>query len=246
MAINQSVNINQSVGRGGINQIRDVWAVQSQLNAQMPASMTRLVIDGNAGTATVAAIRNFQKLVVGVRTPDGRVDPGGKTLIALNDPNSEAKWALGASAESVEWGGDSARWTQEKKLRSLDPVFRVNVTGVIDALKNRSFHPKIFYGWRSVAVQQELVRMGRSKVKFSFHNAQKADGTPNAYAADIIDDRWGWGRPAETNGFWNALGEEAKKRGLVWGGDWTTFRDVAHIQGRRNSELAAVKRESGL
>jgi|GEM_PF-4880261 len=50
----------------------------------------------------------------------------------------------------------------------------------------------------------------------------------------------------KTNGFWAALGEEAKKRGLVWGGDWKSFRDVAHIQGRQNSELSLVKRESGL
>jgi peptidoglycan L-alanyl-D-glutamate endopeptidase CwlK len=33
---------------------------------------------------------------------------------------------------------------------------------------------------------------------------------------------------------------------LALGGDWTPFRDVAHIEGRRNSELAANKRESGL
>lgn len=246
MAINQSIFINQSVGHNGVNQHRDVEVVQAQINAQMPPTLTKLVVDGKSGPVTIAAIRSFQKLVVGLQQPDGRIDPNGKTLIKLNDPASEAKWARGAAAGNLQWGGDSARWTQEKKLQSLNPVFRVKVSGVVDALKNRGFQPKIFYGWRSVAVQQELVRKGRSKVKFSFHNAQKPDGTPNAYAADIIDQRWGWGPAANTNGFWDALGQEANKRGLVWGGDWTTFKDVAHIQGRQNSELATVKRESGL
>lgn len=246
MAINQSVFINQSVGHAGVNQTRDVQIVQMQLNAQLPASMTRLITDGIAGPVTIATIRNFQKLVVGLRQPDGRVDPNGKTLTALNDPASEAKWRNSASADKLKWSGDSARWTQEKKLESLNPNFRIKVRGVIDALRQRGFQPKIFYGWRSVAVQQELVKKGRSKVKFSFHNAQKPDGTPNAYAADVIDKRWGWTQEAESNGFWQALGEEAKKRSLVWGGDWTTFKDVAHIQGRQNSELALVKRESGL
>ena len=246
MAINQSIFINKSVGHDGINQPSDVRVVQAQMNAQMPPSLTKLVVDGNSGPLTIAAIRSFQKLVVGLGRPDGRVDPAGKTLRALNDPASEPKWARGAVAENLKWGGDSARWTQEKKLQSLDPVFRVKVKGVVDALSTRGFQPKIFYGWRSVAVQQELFKKGRSKVRFSFHNAQKPDGTPNAYAADVIDRRWGWESAAKTNGFWDALGQEAKKRGLVWGGDWTNFKDVAHIQGRQNSELAAVKRESGL
>lgn len=246
MAINQSVFINQSVGHAGVNQSRDVQVMQAQLNAQMPSVLTKLVVDGKSGPVTIAAIRSFQKLVVGLRNPDGRIDPSGKTLIALNDPASEAKWVRGAVVDNSKWGGDSARWTQEKKLQSLNPVFRDKVKGVVDALKSRGFQPKIFYGWRSVAVQQDLVKKGRSKVKFSFHNAQKLDGTPNAYAADVIDKRWGWNATAETKGFWKALGEEAKKRGLVWGGDWVTFKDVAHIQGRKNGELAAVKRESGL
>jgi len=148
--------------------------------------------------------------------------------------------------ESVRWGGDSAQWTQGEKLQSLNPAFREKVKKVLTALETRSFQPKIFYAWRSVAVQQELVKMGRSKIRFSFHNAQLPDGTPNAYAVDIIDKRWGWKDEAESHGFWNALGEEAKKLGLVWGGDWTNFKDVAHIQGRRNSELAKVRHESGL
>ncbi len=246
MAINQSVFINQSVGHNGVNQKIDVRTVQAQLNAQKPSAITKLIVDGKSGPLTIAVIRNFQKLVVGLRHPDGRIDPSGKTLIALNNPVSEAKWARGAVVENTIWGGDSARWSQEKKLQSLDPIFRIKVKDIVNALKSRGFQPKIFYGWRSVAVQQELVKKGRSKVKFSFHNAQKPDGTPNAYAADVIDKRWGWKSDAESNGFWDALGQEATKRNLVWGGNWTTFKDVAHIQGRQNSELAAVKRESGL
>jgi len=246
MSINQSIYIRRSVGNGGVNQNQDVRAVQSQLNAQMPRTLTKLVIDGKSGPVTIAAIRSFQKSVVGLWMPDGRVDAGGKTLIGLSEPSSEAKWARGTAMESARWGGDSARWTQEKKLQSLDPAFRIKVMSIVDALEKQGFQPKIFYGWRSVAVQQELFKKGRSKVKFSFHNAQKSDGTPNSYAADIIDRRWGWKDAAEKNGFWEALGKEANKRGLVWGGDWKSFKDVAHIQGRKNSELSAVKRESGL
>ena len=87
---------------------------------------------------------------------------------------------------------------------------------------------------------------GRSKVRFSFHNAQKKDGTPNAYAVDVIDRRWGWGDEAEAKGFWKALGRAGKAEGLYWGGDWRSFKDWAHLQLYPNRELSRVKKESGL
>jgi peptidoglycan L-alanyl-D-glutamate endopeptidase CwlK len=114
------------------------------------------------------------------------------------------------------------------------------------ALSNRGFEPYIFYGWRSVEVQFHLFKQGKSLVNFSFHNAQKPDGTPNSYAADIIDKRYAWGAAAQTSGFWKALGEEAKKQGLVWGGNWLSFRDWAHVQLVANYRLDEIKRESGL
>ncbi|MGE5486988.1 MAG: M15 family metallopeptidase [bacterium] len=147
---------------------------------------------------------------------------------------------------SNDWSGDSSRWTEEKKLMSLHESFRPKVEAVLAALREQGFQPRIVYAWRGVEVQRKLVAEGKSKVRFSFHNAQKPDGTPASYAADIVDRRWGWTEAAERNGFWRALGEAARAQGLVWGGDWKSFPDVAHIQGRPNTELAAVKRESGL
>lgn len=146
----------------------------------------------------------------------------------------------------TEWSGDSSQWSQEKKLLSMTPLLRPKVESVLAALSSTGYKPQIFYGWRSVAVQLELYRKGNTKVKFSFHNAQKKDGTPNAYAADIIDERYGWTGTALSSGFWKSLGEEAKKQGLYWGGDWANFRDWAHVQQVPNERLAAVKRESGL
>ena len=169
------------------------------------------------------------------------VEPNRNTWTRLASTNgAPTKPAL------FEWGGDSTQWSQEKKNRSLTLPLRPKVKAVVDALKRRGFSPTIFYGWRSVATQLQLYRLGNTKVKFSFHNVQKPNGTPNAYAADIIDSRHGWSKQAETAGFWKALGEEAKKQGLYWGGDWADFRDGAHVQLLPNSDLAKVKRQSGL
>ena len=57
------------------------------------------------------------------------------------------------------------------------------------------------------------------------------DQVVQLYAADIVDERWGWEGEAKdlNHPFWKALGQCAKKAGLEWGGDWAK-RDVAHVQ----------------
>ena len=158
--------------------------------------------------------------------------------------------AAGAPAapvpQTAQWSGDSSQWTQDKKILSMNPLLRPKVQAILIGLNQAGFQPKVFYGWRSVAVQLQLFNAGHSKAKFSFHNAQQPDGRPNSHAADIIDARYAWSDKAQSSGFWKALGAEAKKQGLYWGGDWSSFRDWAHVQLVTNGELARVKKESGL
>ena len=225
-----------SVGFGAVNSRDDVMAVQTLLK-QHAADPGR--IDGICGPKTIAAIKIFQKGIL--HHADGRVDPNGITWRKLTAAPGRA-----APAPAGSWSGDSSKWTHEKKLQSMEPSLRPKVQAILDALSAKGFKPTIFFGWRSVHVQQELYKKGSTTLRFSFHNAQKPDGTPNSYAADIIDSRWGWEPAARENGFWDALGQAAKDQGLVWGGDWASFRDEAHVQSRQNSELPAVQKESGL
>lgn len=74
---------------------------------------------------------------------------------------------------------------------------RDRVSRTLERLQGEGFRPKIFYAWRSLQVQRRLLGEGSSHVSFSFHNAQKPEGTANAYAADIIDKRWRWDDAAE-------------------------------------------------
>lgn len=244
-----------SVGKLGANKPNDTRIIQTLLTQH---KTNPGVIDGLCGKKTITAITLFQKGFLS--WPDGRIDVGGMSWRKLSSiPQKIVKGGtphIATAAPHVVspapaiianvWTGNSARWSQEKKISSLDPNFRIKVKDILIALRKAGFQPKIFYGWRSVAVQLEIYKKGKSKVKFSFHNAQLKNGTPNSYAADIIDKRWGWSSEAKKNGFWAALGKEANSRGLVWGGDWKSFFDGAHIQGRKNSELRAVKKESGL
>jgi len=79
--------INKSVGRGAINNKKDVLFVQELLNlASLEESrIPALVVDGKIGKNTIKAIYLFQKYLVKLKAPDSRIDPDGrseKTLVA--------------------------------------------------------------------------------------------------------------------------------------------------------------------
>ncbi len=93
MTIYSSISVTASVGRRGRNTKPDVVTVQERLNALMPASRKHLVVDGLSGPKTEGMIADFQKAVLNFRRPDARVDPGGKTIRAMNDNASINKWA---------------------------------------------------------------------------------------------------------------------------------------------------------
>ncbi|HSD16745.1 MAG TPA: peptidoglycan-binding domain-containing protein [Thermomonas sp.] len=97
-----------SVGRGGRNSPAvDVMTVQYLLNcvtAVQGGPSPELVVDGAAGPKTIAAIEKFQRSLGAFC--DGRVDPGGATLRALQgrDPYPHQQIAAGG-AKGGQGGG---------------------------------------------------------------------------------------------------------------------------------------------
>lgn len=87
-----SLRLIQSVGLGGKNSINDIKAVQTSLNQLMnliPPTKA-LVVDGKLGlkpesSNTVKAIMLFQKKVVGMVRPDGKIDVNGKSHKKINE-----------------------------------------------------------------------------------------------------------------------------------------------------------------
>jgi uncharacterized protein (TIGR02594 family) len=80
--------ITGSVGEGGVNRPPDVQLIQTLLNQhiQRLAPLSPLAVDGLLTPALVTAIKEYQRRILGVANPDGRVDPGGRTLRSLNEP----------------------------------------------------------------------------------------------------------------------------------------------------------------
>lgn len=115
--------ISASVGRGGRNIADDVRLVQRLLNVHADRiGIPELDDDGDAGPKTKRAIDTFQRKIVGFRRPDGRVDPGGKTLSALIGGTGAIAAAiaelLGSPAKAVK---DVAK-SEEKKKEAPPPA----------------------------------------------------------------------------------------------------------------------------
>jgi hypothetical protein len=227
-----------SVGRGGRNFRSDVTAVQNLLtdNGYAPGPA-----DGMLHTATLLAIEKFQRTFM--RSPDGLVQPGGMTWPRLIGCRNVTPGLL--TEEMMIIGSDSSKWTVGKKFQSMHPQLRPKVYALLRALRDRGFEPVVHQAWRSVAAQAKKKADGSSEVPFSFHNNKNPDKTLSALAADVVDHRYAWTPAAEQHGYWDAIGKEAKKLGLFWGGDWKKPWDPAHVQLLPKEELGRIRRENG-
>jgi len=111
------MSISASVGRGGVNKSTDVTAVQGLLNKHVRPPIK---VDGLAGPKTVAAIEDVQRRLVKMATPDGRVDPAGKTLAVLSGQAAKpaAPAAPPASARPLPAGGGGGGLTEADFARA--------------------------------------------------------------------------------------------------------------------------------
>ena len=86
--------IKRSVGRGGVNRAADVRLIQRLLNHyKIPGVTVLLDVDGVAGPKTYKRIELFQKKIVRMAHPDGRIDPHGRTFKKLTATRPGAKSA---------------------------------------------------------------------------------------------------------------------------------------------------------
>jgi peptidoglycan hydrolase-like protein with peptidoglycan-binding domain len=136
--------IEGSVGQGGDNRESDVRVVQQLLNRQDLTPLSTLREDGRSGPATVEAIRHFQARSLGIASPDGRVDPGGRTLRRLNS---------GPTSRGTGSNPETRQADRSLRAERVDPRVKETAitTRIIDALTPRfgSIRAKIIGGFLS-------------------------------------------------------------------------------------------------
>ena len=103
----------------------------------------------------------------------------------------------------------------------MSPGIQPKVKAIVKELRDAGWQAVVHESRRDRAQQEKKCRDKVSKTMCSKHMCDNA--------ADIIDKRYAW-NIATSHAFWTALGKATKRQGLEWGGDWKSFKDVAHIQ----------------
>ena len=97
------ITITAAVGRGGMNRPDDVRTVQILLNKHRSPSLRPIAVNSALDPGMIAAIEEFQRRVVKLVHPDGRVDPSGRTLAALVAAPSRPSPAAVAQRSGAAW-----------------------------------------------------------------------------------------------------------------------------------------------
>ena len=203
--------IKRSVGRGGRNDLGDVILVQLLLNHHIAVSnnmsgVKPLVADGSirssSSDATVKAIFAFQRRVLGYPNPQGRVDPGGRTIRALQGGavNPYAPRTPSAKVEDpiVEDGPNPVLLTASQ-ARRFRPRGSISV-----GVQSSPITIKMGYFYRAVDGDRVVYQAGYEDIVFLLLRSTKAGRKRGPYlqptkgfvsditigaAADIISDR---------------------------------------------------------
>lgn len=165
-----------SVGIQGMNAANDVRIVQQLLNNNRPVPLRQIAVDGRIGPETTDAILEFQRRVLHQSRPDGKVDPHGQTLAALNGSgptrsapspapsgsvSADAAKALAAfeadnpSLKGKAYLTSGSRTWQEQLDIILDPKRANNYTNIKDRFKTKFKLTNLPSG-RSALTQEQL------------------------------------------------------------------------------------------
>ncbi len=127
------------------------------------------------------------------------------------------------SDTSYSYGGAPVRNGVDRDPNKLLPGFARKLETLFQRMRARGFEPMLWEGYRSPARAAQEAAQGDG-IKDSIHSYRGA--------ADIVDGRqWALGKDPWTTStaFWNALGEEAERLGLTWGGRFSKV-DKPHVQ----------------
>lgn len=165
--------IKQSVGAKGKNDSIDVKVIQAALNLSQSDQFkisAKLVVDGKSGDKTVTAIESFQKSIVGMESPDGRIDPGGKTLTTLKKQLSKGL-SEDALLAIMAKGDSSAIKTYLTLFKTAFPKYQIN-----SPLRMAHFLAQVGHESLSLRYTREIASGTAYEGRTDLGNTQKGDG----------------------------------------------------------------------
>lgn len=142
------------------NKPADVELVQLML----VANGYNVKIDGKCGSGLISAIKSFQKTALGFKTPDGIVDPGGKTWAkGVSALEAQIKADAEALAKRVEVIADGKRMEVEQaEFDKKEEEYRKKCLAEFTVMYNRADV------WRDVLYDAEKIASGAEGLGMAF------------------------------------------------------------------------------
>jgi len=161
-----------SVGLGGQNRHWDVKTVQILLNAhaevlRLPAPLAE---DGGIGPKTLETIEAFQRQIVGMATPDRRIDPGGRTLARLRE-------GLGNALDAVKLTGIMIHATAARLRAYSEPLCtHMAARGINTQLRQGHFLAQIGHESGELRYNEEIASGDAYEGRLDLGNTHPGDG----------------------------------------------------------------------
>lgn len=165
--------ITQSVGKNGKNKGVDVKVVQAALNLVSTSAFKltkNLSVDGKIGKKSTDAIELFQKNVVKLSNPDGRVDPNRKTLLLLKK-NLTKGLSQDAFLAIMGYGKKAALLVFYPLLKPALTQYQINTP-----LRKAHFLAQVGHESLSLNYVEEIASGAAYEGRKDLGNTQKGDG----------------------------------------------------------------------
>jgi len=137
----------------------------------------------------------------------------------------------------------------QQRLTKVHPELASRVKALIESLAEQGNIIEVVQGLRTFAEQDELFKQGRTKSGQVVTNAKGGQSNHNyGLAVDLcpfVNNKPDWNASPKV---WFAIGTEATKRGLEWGGSWKKFIDKPHVQipGLTVTQCLSIFKQNGL
>lgn len=134
-----------------------------------------------------------------------------------------------APAPSVPAGGGGG--SSEARIARLEPVIQPKARALLEAARAQGIELTVTQGLRTMEEQAALYAQGRTAPGQVVTNAKPGSSWHNFGLAFDVAVVVG-GKPTWPNdqALWNKIGELGKAQGLIWGGDFQSFKDMPHFQ----------------
>lgn len=211
---------------------------------------------GILGPKTRDAVSHFLAKKKAKVVLNGTVSTGGAGAGAKG--GNVATGGAGTGAKGGTSGSDAkksptplvAQFDPKHKLSAVHPVLADYGHRMYAALVKRGIYIRITDGLRTFAEQDKLYDQGRKTKGDTVTDARGGYSNHNyGLAFDVVPLTNGKVDWKVSEDIWNAIGEEGRRVGLEWGGDWKKRVDRPHFQlpvGLSVEKCLAIYRKGGL